>query len=57
MLRSPPKLREDELIGTTQDKGLTTKLLPQWHGPWRVTQKLSDVNYELTKWEDVVKQM
>lgn len=31
----------------TRKKGKSTKLLHRWHGPYEVTKKLSEVNYEV----------
>ena len=47
LLKGPPKYSQEKLRGTTQEKGLTTKLLHIWHGPWRVIARLSDVNYRI----------
>lgn len=42
-----PHLRDDDLQGKVQEKGLATKLTPVWHGPFLVMCCLSEVNYRI----------
>ena len=45
LMWTPPKLKGGESKAIAGK--LTTKLLHQWHGPYKVIEKLSDVNYRI----------
>jgi hypothetical protein len=48
LLQTPPKLHDtDHQPVSAQNLHLTTKLLHTWHGPWKVLEQLSPVNYRI----------